>query len=172
MKLSRSLRYVHRWGAVVIALPLALTITTGILLLVKKQVAWIQPPTQRGSQPEAVPARTLDELFAAARSVEEAGIEQWTDLERVDFKAGRGIVKFVSRSRWEVQVDTESARVLQVAERRSDLIESLHDGSFFAGWTKLGVWLPAGVVLLALWVTGIYMFGLPYVRRAQRRRRR
>ena len=34
-------------------------------------------------------------------------------------------------------------------DRRSDLIESIHDGSYFGGdWTKLGLFLPAGIVLL------------------------
>jgi hypothetical protein len=46
----------------------------------------------------------------------------------------------------------------------SDFIESLHDGSFFAGdISKLGVFLPAAIGLLVLWMSGIYMFWLPLV---------
>jgi hypothetical protein len=46
----------------------------------------------------------------------------------------------------------------------SDFIESLHDGSFFAGdISKLGVFLPAAIGLLVLWVSGIYMFWLPII---------
>ena len=52
--------------------------------------------------------------------------------------------------------------MLQTAYRRSDLIESIHDGSFFAGdWTKLGLFLPSGIALLLLWLTGLWMFWLP-----------
>ncbi len=61
--------------------------------------------------------------------------------------------------------------MLQTAYRRSDLIESIHDGSFFAGdWSKLGVFLPSGVALLLLWITGLWMFWLPFS--VQRKRRR
>jgi len=56
--------------------------------------------------------------------------------------------------------------------RRSDLIESLHDGSFFTDTAKLTVFLANGAVLLALWVTGMYLWGLPLVARRGARRRR
>lgn len=53
--------------------------------------------------------------------------------------------------------------MLQTAYRRSDLIESLHDGSFFAGdWTRLGVFLPTGVAMLVLWLTGLWMWWVPF----------
>ena len=57
-----------------------------------------------------------------------------------------------------------------MAYRRSDLIESLHDGSFFGGdFAKLGVFLPTALVLCVLWGTGIYLFFLPYMVRRRRR---
>jgi hypothetical protein len=72
-------------------------------------------------------------------------------------------VKVWLQSGWEVQVDLDTGRVLQTAYRRSDLIESIHDGSFFAGdWTKLGIFMPCGVALLLMWLTGLWMFWLPF----------
>jgi hypothetical protein len=50
---------------------------------------------------------------------------------------------------------------LQTAYRRSDLMESLHDGSWFHPLAKLWIFLPAGVIVFVLWVTGIYLFLLP-----------
>jgi uncharacterized iron-regulated membrane protein len=68
------------------------------------------------------------------------------------------------------QVDLGTGRVLQTAYRRSDLIESIHDGSFFGGdWVKLGLFLPAGIVLLLLWLSGLWLWWLPFG--AKRRRR-
>ena len=64
---------------------------------------------------------------------------------------------------YEVQVDLGTGHVLQTAYRRSDLIESIHDGSFFGGdWTKLGLFLPAGLTLLLLWLGGLWMFWVPF----------
>ena len=47
-----------------------------------------------------------------------------------------------ARTGYEVQIDTETAEILQVAVRRSDLIESIHDGSYFNDHFKLWV-IPA-----------------------------
>ncbi len=72
-------------------------------------------------------------------------------------------------NRWEVQLDLADANVLSSTYRRSDLIESIHDGSWFHPLAKTWVWLPAGAVLLVLWGTGLYLWWLPH---AVRRRRR
>jgi hypothetical protein len=72
---------------------------------------------------------------------------------------------------WEVQVDLGTGAVLQSAYRRSDLIESIHDGSIFAGnLTKLGVFLPSGIALLLLWLTGLWMLWLPFSVKRKRRK--
>lgn len=154
-------RKLHRWGAVAIALPALVLIGTGLLLQLKKHWSWVQPTTQRGSARE--PSIGFDRILAAARSVPEAAITGWDDVDRLDVRPSRGVVKVRAKSRWEVQIDTGTGEVLQTSYRRSDLIESLHDGSWFAGdLTKLGVFLPTGAVLLGLWGTGIYLWWLPF----------
>ncbi len=85
-----------------------------------------------------------------------------------DLVAGKGVVKVRCKNRYEVQIDTETAKILQVAVRRSDLIESIHDGSYFNDHFKLWVFLPAGIVLAMLVITGIYLFLLPYLVRRKR----
>lgn len=155
-----------------VLLPLGLVICTGLLLLLKKDVDWIQPPTQQGQQPEMVPSQTLDQLFASAKQVPALELSGWPDLSRVDVKPDQGVVKFVSSNRWEAQIDAHTGEVLQVAYRRSDLIESLHDGSFFADWTKHYVFLPAGVALLVMWGSGIYLFVITQAARQRKSKRR
>lgn len=169
MKANVLLRKVHYWGSIAIALPLIIVIGAGILLMLKKEVEWIQPGSQKGIERNDVPAASIQKLFDAARSVEHAGFTVWAELARADFKPGKGIVKFVSSSGWEVQVDTHSAKILQVAKRRSDLIEAIHDGSYFAGWTKMGLFLPAGIVLLVLWITGVYLFVITELTKSRKR---
>lgn len=172
MKSKVVFRKIHYWGAIIVALPLVIMIVAGILLMLKKDIDWIQPPSQKGIEGNAVPVASLAELFAAAKSVDIAGFTTWSELQRADFKPGKGIVKFVSETDWEVQVDTHSAEVLQVAKRRSDLIEAIHDGSFFAAWVKIGVFLPVGIILLILWLTGIYLFVVTELAKARKRARR
>lgn len=163
-----ALRKGHRWGAVAVAVPFLLVLVTGVFLQLKKEWAWVQPPTARGGK--GPPAVSMDAILAAAKSRPEAGIGGWDDVERLDVQPGRGVAKVQARSRWEVQVDLATGEVLQSAYRRSDLIESLHDGSWFHDSFKVYVFLPVAVVVLGLWGTGMYLFVLPIaVRRARRR---
>jgi uncharacterized iron-regulated membrane protein len=154
-------RKAHRWGAVLIAAPFLVVLITGILLQVKKQVPWVQPTTNKGKS--KAPTISLEALLTAVRSVPEAQVTGWEDVDRVDLRPKDGIIKVTCKNRYEVQVDFQTAQVIQVAYRRSDLIESLHDGSWFGDPVKLYVFLPAALVVLGLWFTGIYLFLLPYI---------
>ncbi|WP_343861464.1 PepSY-associated TM helix domain-containing protein [Aliiglaciecola litoralis] len=171
MKTHTLFRKIHHWGSFIIALPLIIMIGAGVLLMLKKEVEWIQPSSQKGIERNSVPMASMQTLFDAALTVETAGFTSWEELERADLKPGKGIIKFVSATNWEVQVDTHTAEVLQVAQRRSDVIEAIHDGSYFADWIKLGIFLPAGIGLFILWVTGIYLFGLTEYKKIKNRKR-
>lgn len=168
MKLAKLNRLIHRWGSIAIALPVLLVIVTGLILLLKKDVAWIQPPTQKGKVAEL--GLSFDQILEATKGVPEAKVESWDDIDRLDVRPSKGLVKVRAKNRWEVQVDATTGEVLHVAYRRSDLIESLHDGSFFHDKVKLWVMLPAAVVLLVLWVTGIYLFAQPHLARRRRKK--
>jgi len=154
-------RRLHRWGAVVVALPFLLMLASGLLLQVKKQLHWVQPPEQRGQPTATTPTLSMSDVLARARQVPEAGIRSWADIDRVDVRPSKNMMKVISLTRWEIQLELATGEVLQVAYRRSDLIESLHDGSWFHPAAKLGVFLPTGIVVLGLWLTGMYLWLLP-----------
>lgn len=168
MKFNVLNRKVHYWATAFLALPALVLICSGLLLQMKKHWSWIQPAEQRGTG--KTPNVDLDELLNIVRAVPEMGVEGWEDVNRVDVRPNRGMAKVWLESGWEVQVDLGTGRVLQTAYRRSDLIESLHDGSFFGGEaSKLGLFLPTGIALLLMWVTGIWMFVFPFLARRRRR---
>jgi uncharacterized iron-regulated membrane protein len=160
-------RKVHYWISIAAALPLLIMAATGILLQVKKDFAWIQPAEKTGSGTE--PAVTMARILEACRSVPEAGVREWKDIRRIDIRPARGIVKVTTSRNVEVQLDAATGEVLQSAYRRSDMIEQLHDGSWFHPLVKRGVFLPAGLALLALVATGLWLFVVPI--RARRRAR-
>jgi uncharacterized iron-regulated membrane protein len=170
MKTSKLLRLIHNWGSIIIAIPVVIMIGAGILLMLKKEFEWIQPSSEKGAEQTAVPTASIGDMWAAAKAVEKAGFTTWAELKRADLKPDKGILKLVSPTDWEVQVDTTTAKVLNVAERRSDIIEKIHDGSWFAEPLKLWFFLPVGIVLFVLWLTGLYMFFLPYYQKAKKSR--
>ena len=141
---------------------------TGVLLLLKKDFGWIQPPSLKGEQ--AGLGIDFDQTLAVAQTVTEAGIQSWDDVDRLDVRPGKGMIKVRDKNRWEIQIDAHSGAVLQVAYRRSDLIESIHDGSFFGDYAKLWVFLPSALMVVGLWVTGMVLFFHPYVVKSRKRR--
>lgn len=165
--ISRKTKYfnrkIHRIGAIIIALPLLIVIGTGLLLQVKKQFTWVQPPTAKGSTKGI--SVTFEQILATAKTVPEAEITSWKSVNRLDVRPSKGIVKVRSRNNWEVQIDTKTLDILHVQFRRSDIIEAIHDGSWFHDAAKLWVFLPAAIILLVLWFTGVYMYFLPYLSR-------
>ena len=163
-------RKTHYWGSFVIILPISIVITTGILLQLKKEINWIQPPTSNREHNNA-PTISFDNILASVKTADEANITSWDDVDRLDVRIDKGIVKVRGKNRWEVQVDTETGDVLQVAYRRSDLIESLHDGSWFHDKVKIWLFLPSGIILFVLWITGLYMFILPYTVKWKRKKK-
>jgi CubicO group peptidase (beta-lactamase class C family) len=168
MRLSILSRRLHRWGAIAVMLPIALVIGAGLLLQVKKQFAWVQPTELRTDARE--PTVDWATILRNAQAVPEAQVTSWADVDRVDLRPAKGMLKLVTVTHWEIQMNIADGAVLQSTYRRSDLIESLHDGSFFGDRVKLFVFLPIGLVLFGLWLTGIYLWLLPYLTMRKRAR--
>jgi uncharacterized iron-regulated membrane protein len=154
-------RKVHRWAGIIIALPVIIIIVSGIILQVKKEFDWIQPPTQRGLSTELT--ISFEEILSVVSELPDIGLSTWNDIDRLDVRPGKGVIKVRGKNDWEVQIDSKTGDVLQVEVRRSDWIESIHDGSFFHELLKLWLFLPSAVVLAVMWGTGIYLFLLPYM---------
>lgn len=151
-RLSRSL---HLWLSLVIFVPVVIVIGSGLLLQVKKEFDWIQPPTQKLQS--AAPSISYDDVLRAVQKVPQINIRTWDDIDRLDVRPSKGIIKVRGRNHWEVQLNATTAEVLQVAYRRTDTLEAIHDGSWFFEGAKLWLFLPVAIVLFILWLTGLVM---------------
>ncbi len=149
-------RTVHYWGSIICLTPVLIVVVTGTLLLLKKEFDWIQPTTV--NRAAGAPAMQFERILEIARSVEPLGVTDWQQVERLDVRPAKGVIKIRAKNRWEAQIDQTTGEVLKVAYRRSDLIESIHDGSFFHPAAKLGIFLPSAVLLLLLSLTGLFLF--------------
>jgi uncharacterized iron-regulated membrane protein len=163
----RDTRKIHRWGAFLVSIPFLIVIITGLLLQLKKEVEWIQPVT------EEVAIDTLSikfsDILSISQGVFEAQIKDWSDIDRLDVRPEKGIVKVRAKNRWEIQIDLERGTVLKTAYRRSDIIEQLHDGSWFHDAVKLWLFFPSGIVVLILWLSGMYLFFVPILAKGSRK---
>lgn len=167
MNLPRSLRTWHRRISILFALPLLLVILSGLLLHTKKHWTFVQPAAIAGAA--RAPAASWDAILEALRDAPGLGVGSWSEIKRLDYRIDQGMAKIQLRnSLREVQVDMESGRVLQVATRRSDLIEDLHTGAFFSENVRLLVFIPCAAALLFLWISGVYLFVKPHLNRRAR----
>lgn len=160
----------HRIGSIVIALPFLIVIVSGLLLQMKKEFTWIQPSTQTGAR--TVPELSFEQILSVTAANAEAEVASWEDIDRLDVRPSEGMLKVQCNNGIEVQLDASSGAVLQVARRRSDLIESLHDGSFFHDGAKMWIFLPSGLVVLFLWISGVYLWWLPHGMRRRKKKHR
>lgn len=148
-------RKIHYYGALICALPVLIIIVSGLLLILRKDLAWVQPPTQKGHSTELT--ISFAEVLTRAQSVEIADIKTWADISRLDVRPGKGLIKVRAKSGWEIQLDSHNGDILQTAYRRTGLIEAIHEGTFFHEYAKYGLFLPAAILLFVLLITGTYM---------------
>lgn len=161
-------RRIHYWLSPLVALPLLVMIGTGVLMHLRKQSHWVQPTEQKGSS--KIPAVSFEKVLEACRGVPEAEVSAWADIGRVDVRPAKGILKVTCRNNWEVQIDLGSGEVLQAAYRRSDIINSIHEGAYFGDGVKWYIFLPAALSLFVLLGTGLWMFLSPLARKWRRKR--
>ena len=170
MSFNKTNRTIHKWASIVIVIPLLVVFVTGILLLTKKEFAFIQPPTAKGEG--SIPSISFDQVLSIANTVERAQISSWDDIDRLDVRPGKGIIKIRSQNSIEIQIDSRTGDILHVAQRRSDFIESIHDGTFYQKNANLWLMLPVAITALVISITGIIMFFLPYLKKRRRKKKR
>lgn len=166
MSFNKTNRQIHKWGSIIIALPLLVVLVTGVLLLLKKQFSFIQPPTIKGQSIE--PTLSFEQILTVAKSVDSAQISSWDDINRLDVRPNKGMLKVRSNNDVEIQIDSGSGEVLHVAIRRSDFIESIHDGTFFEKNANLWLMLPVALISIVLLITGVILFFVPYLKKKKR----
>jgi len=150
-------RKIHYWGAIICSLPLLIVIVTGIILIFKKDISWIQPQTH--STNSLIPLVTFEKIMQELKNDSRIKVTNWRDIDRLDIRPNKGIIKVRLRDgNIEVQMDQENAKIIHIAIRRSDVIESIHDGSIFGVYSKKIVFFISALILLVLWITGIYLF--------------
>lgn len=166
MRYFRFFWHGHKWVGIVLALWLLLITVTGFLLLLKKKVDWIQPPIQRDRPGSVEAIISLETLLEVVLAQQHPDFQTLEDIDRVDFRPGHRIFKVIATDHHaEIQVGAISGEVLSVATRRSDLLEQLHDGSFFGGLVHAWLMplLAAGLVFLT--GSGLWVWLAPLLRR-------
>ena len=176
LRLSRS---VHRTTGALLFVFFLVVSVTGLLLGWKKDTGGlILAETYRGSSADLkdwLPIHVLHQKAVAAMR-ESVAPDLSLELDRVDVRPDKGVVKFVFVEHyWGVQLDGATGEVLHVERRRADFIENVHDGSVLdylagtGGQFKLAYTSVMGLALLTFTVTGFWLWYGPKRFRAKSR---
>ena len=165
-KWIRSFRWLHRKLAIPTFFFLFIIAGTGLLLGIKKQTGLLAP-TQKGASKELSTWLPIDSLsqLAIAYLQDSVGTNLSTELDRIDIRPQKGIVKYVFTDHyWGLQLDGTTGQLLSIEKRNSDLIENIHDGSildrFFGSGERAKViyTITMGASLLLLIVSGFWLW--------------
>lgn len=162
-------RVYHKYLGIFLCIIVVVSAITGILLSYKKQVDWIQPPTQKGTAKSLSEWLPLDQLGEKALIAFQAAqpTEQNPKIDRIDVRPSKGIAKVLLKDNWwEVQINGQTGDILSIQKRHSDWIEAIHDGSIISEIFKLISMNILGFGLLLLSMTGLWLwYGPKYFRK-------
>lgn len=176
----RLFRKVHRLMGAVLFIFFFVVAITGVLLGWKKNTnGWILPATAKGTSTNLAAWKPIAQLHSIADSVLLHRVDKnlALDLDRIDIRKDKGIVKFVyAKHYWEVQLDGATGQALQVNLRKSDFIEDIHDASYLDAYfntkgepIKLTYTLIMGVALFLFCATGFWLWYGPIILRNKKR---
>jgi uncharacterized iron-regulated membrane protein len=171
-KLIRTFRKIHRTTGALLFVFFFFISLTGLLLGWKKHSGGlILPKSYKGTTTDLKDWLPLDSLHQNACKFlhDSVSADISLDLERIDVRKDKGMVKFVfADSFWEVQLDGASGQLLVIDRRRSDFIEKIHDGSILdyylgttGGYVKLVYTSIMGLALLTFTITGFWLWHGP-----------
>jgi uncharacterized iron-regulated membrane protein len=162
MRVFRTIWLLHRWLGVTAGLVLLLTSITGILLLVKKDYAWIQPEAMVCADGSLADLQPLAKVCEAVLALDLPEFQSEADIARIDFRPAKRLHKVISKHDYvEVQVCAVSLKTSAPNQRRSDWLESLHDGSWFGDFAHDRVMPLVALILLFLASSGYVMWLFP-----------
>ncbi len=168
-KLLRTSRKIHRTTGALLFVFFFFIAVSGVILGWKKQSGgYILPKSQIGTSTNLKDWLPVDRLHHNACTILRDSIAQDISLEldKIEIVQHKGMAKFVFKENfWEIQIDGATGRLLQIAPRRSDLIENIHDGSIlddYFGITsdtiKLAYTTVMGGALLVFTITGFWLW--------------
>lgn len=160
----RKFRTWHRTVGIGVALFTLVSASTGILLGWKKDIELIQPPEQKARRADLSRWVHINEIVKNAEHALDSVVGEPNEVDKLDVRPSKGIVKVLFKNGyWEVQIEGATGKALSVAQRHSDWIEHVHDGSIIGDVFKVAYTNLLGWGLLLLSLTGAWMWYGPSI---------
>ena len=177
-KLLRVFRKIHRtMGAFLFVFFFIISISGLLLGWKKNSNGLLLAKSYEGTSTELNEWLSIDSLHkkACAIVMDSVSKESSLELDRIDIRKDKGMVKFVfSEDFVGVQLDGATGNLLHLETRRADFVEKIHDGSILdyyfgtsGGIIKLVYTSIMGAALLLFTITGFWLWYGPKRMRSQ-----
>tara|TARA_A100001011_G_scaffold385604_1_gene459900 strand:+ start:623 stop:1177 length:555 start_codon:yes stop_codon:yes gene_type:complete len=162
-------RKIHRTTGALLFVFFFIIAITGLLLGWKKNSSGlILPNSYKGQSTNLEDWLPLHDLKNIAFKAMQDSIDTYIDLdlERIDARPQKGMIKFVFKNHyWGIQLDGSNGDILAITKRRSDFFENIHDGSILdiifktnGEIIKLIYTSIMGLALLLFTITGFWLW--------------
>lgn len=156
----------HYWAALLVMVPWLVVVTTGLVLQLRHEIPGVVPDFKQGVS--RTPRLDYQQVLEIAKTIPALKVDGWSDIWRVYTHPGKGIIELRTKIGYGTQLDSSTGEILDVYARGGDFWEDLHEGiigrhklegSKIFGDIKanLSMWvfLPANLVALLLWFSGV-----------------
>jgi len=168
-KTLRTFRKIHRTLGMFLFVIFIIVSISGLMLGWKKNTGGLLlPHSYEGTSTELKDWISIDSLHKNAVRVlhDSIGSDLSEDIERIDIRKDKGMVKFVFIDDYiGIQLDGATGKLLHIESRRSDFIENIHDGSILdyifdtkKEQFKLAFTSLTGLSLFAFTFTGFWLW--------------
>lgn len=172
---TRTARTLHRVIGVALALIFTTLAVTGIFVSFKGQVAYLQPPTEKGKLDIPIekfvpPAKIAETILAEGLP----DAKKLKDIDRIELRPGKAMykVRLKQVSSWssprELHYDATTGEKMLTGVRGDQLWMDLHSWAVFGDGTKIVAMTISGLALLWLVLSGIQMWAYPLLLRRKK----
>lgn len=153
--IRKYLRKWHRWLGIAAAVPAGIILISGTVLMLRREIPALQPPAARGSAPGY--SLGWPAVLEASRGVADAEVAEAGDISKVVLLPKAGVFQVRARNGWQIQVDAHTGAVLDARKRWTGWWIQLHEGTLFSLTASYALFLPASVLLVFLWLSGVWL---------------
>ena len=168
-RVLRVIRKIHRLTGIFLFFFFLIIGLTGLFLGWKKHSGgYLLANTYQGTSTNINNWLPTDSLMRLAKHyiLQSNGTETSTEIDRIDIRPDKGIVKFIFKENYNaVQLDASNGRLLHIEKRRADFIEHIHEGTIVDrmfglqnGQFKLFYTTLMGLALITFSITGFWLW--------------
>lgn len=144
-------RKYHRVISLIIFLPFALMVITGLLLQVRQNVEFIQPKAVKMQYENGKSLLTFEEIINVSRVNKD-------EIDQIIFRPEKFHLAIRLKNGNELQIHPQTGKVLKSSKRLTGLLIDLHQGSFFSSFIQYLIFLPVGLGVLFLLISGLIIY--------------